>query len=68
VKAIQVDGQAPLPPNLDYPIVRPLYLLWWPGKPAVADFIAWTSTQEAEAAITRCFGRRRALTLPASRN
>ncbi len=64
VKVIAVEGNAPVPWNLNYPIVRPLYLLWWPDDPVVVDFIAWTSTREAEAVVLKCFGRRRHLAVP----
>ncbi len=55
VKALRVDGQEPVPTNPDYPIARPLYLLWWQGRSRVAEFIAWTTTQEAQAVLLKRF-------------
>lgn len=55
VKAIAVEGQQPVPTNADYPITRPLYFLWWPGRVQVADFISWTSMPEAQAVLLKRF-------------
>lgn len=55
VKALAVDGQPPSPSNADYPISRPLYLLWWPGRAQVADFISWTRSSEARAILLKRF-------------
>lgn len=56
VRVVDVSGESPLPSNLNYPIRRPLYLLWRPGNPVIQDFIAWTSTREARKVIEKCFG------------
>jgi phosphate transport system substrate-binding protein len=61
VRVLSVDGKAPLPTSLDYPIARPLYLLWWPDNPQASEFIAWTGTKEAEEVLLKCFGRPRSL-------
>lgn len=55
VKTLAIDGQAAVPTNLGYPITRPLYLLWWPGRDRVAAFISWTGSAEAEAILLRRF-------------
>ncbi len=56
VKALTVDGQRPVSTNLHYPITRPLYLLWWPGRDRVTDFITWTTINpEAEAILLNRF-------------
>ena len=56
VRVVRVDGQAALPDNRKYPLLRPLYLLWRPGKPAVEDFIAWLRSPQAQETIEKCFG------------
>jgi phosphate transport system substrate-binding protein len=61
VRVLSVGGSAPLPTSLDYPIARPLYLLWWPDNAKAAEFIAWTGTREGEEVLLKCFGRPRAL-------
>ncbi len=55
VKVLHVDGQAPSPSNANYPISRPLYLLWWPGRAQIADFISWTKSPEARAILLKRF-------------
>jgi phosphate transport system substrate-binding protein len=55
VKAVSVDGQRALPTNPDYPIGRPLYLLWWSGRSRVADFISWVGTSEARGILLARF-------------
>jgi len=57
VKALSVGGQNPEPTNVDYPITRPLYLLWWSGRSRVADFVSWTGTPEAEKILLRRFAK-----------
>jgi phosphate transport system substrate-binding protein len=61
VRVLSVEGSPPLPTSLDYPIARPLYLLWWPDNARAADFIAWTATREGEEVLLKCFGRPRSL-------
>lgn len=55
VKVLPVDGQPPSASNANYPITRPLYLLWWPGRAQVADFISWTATAEARTILMKRF-------------
>jgi len=59
VRVLQVDGQAALPDNERYPLLRPLYFLWRPGNPAVEDFLAWLKTSAAQDALEKCFGKPR---------
>lgn len=59
VKALAVDGQPPAPTNADYPITRPLYLLWWPGRARVADFVTWTRGAGAQAILLKRFAKAR---------
>lgn len=54
-KTIAVDGQEATVENQSYPITRPLYLLWWPGRKDVSDFVEWTQTQEAQSLIQKRF-------------
>lgn len=61
VKALAVDGQPPSPANTSYPISRPLYLLWWPGRAQVADFVSWTASSEARAILLKRFALPRPL-------
>ena len=42
VLPLVIDGQAPSVVNFEYPIARPLYLLWRRGDPAVAAFVQWS--------------------------
>ncbi len=55
VKDLSIDGQRATVDNQSYPITRPLYLLWWPGRKAVSDFIDWTQSQEAQDIIKKRF-------------
>ncbi len=54
-KTIAVDGQEATVENQSYPITRPLYLLWWPGRKDVSDFVEWTQTQDAQSLIQKRF-------------
>ena len=42
VKKLDIDGFSSDVNTPSYPIKRPLYLLWWPGRETVANFIQWT--------------------------
>ena len=55
VKPLAVDGRAPFPTDPAYAISRGLYLLWWPGRARVADFVSWTSSAEAQAILMKRF-------------
>jgi ABC-type phosphate transport system substrate-binding protein len=54
VKPIAVDGQEPLFNNREYPVTRPLYLLWW-GRDRVEDFVNWTISPEGQSVVQRRF-------------
>jgi len=54
VKPIAIDGQEPLLTNREYPISRPLYLLWWNRK-RVKDFIDWAISPEGQSVVQRRF-------------
>lgn len=56
VRALEVDGHAPSATDPDYPLTRPLYLLWWPGRERVAAFVAWALGPEGSAVRGRRFG------------
>lgn len=55
VKLLTIAGERADPENADYPIARPLYLLWWTGRDRVADFITWTTSEDAEAVLSKRF-------------
>jgi len=55
VKSLSIDGHKSSVENQNYPITRPLYLIWWPGRQTVADFAEWTHTTEAQKVITQNF-------------
>ena len=50
---LNVDGQEVSSTNQSYPITRPLYILWWPGRQAIADFAKWTQSVEAQKIVTQ---------------
>ncbi|MFT5153227.1 MAG: phosphate transport system substrate-binding protein, partial [Planctomycetota bacterium] len=55
VRAIAVNGAEPSVTNFDYPIARPLYLLWMDAPPALAAFVDWTQSREGQAVVMRSF-------------
>ncbi len=55
VRVLRVNGYSPSPLEQNYPILRPLYLLWRPQNKNVAQFISWTKTEEARKLIENCF-------------
>lgn len=58
VRVLKLDGEAALPDNDRYPLLRPLHLLWKPGNAVVEEFVKWIETPVAQEAIEKCFGRR----------
>lgn len=48
VRPVSVDGRCPSVTNFEYPIARPLYLLWREGTPGVAAFADWTQSDEGQ--------------------
>lgn len=55
VRALAVDGQLPTPSNFDYPISRPLYLLWRQGQSAARAFADWAESDEGQRVLMRRF-------------
>lgn len=55
VEVLAVDGSRPQRAHTGYPITRPLYLLWWPGRERVAGFVEWTRSTVAQDILRRRF-------------
>lgn len=55
IKRIAVEGMEPNVSNPSYPIKRPLYLLWWPGRSEISDFVDWTLGESGQQIIKRNF-------------
>ena len=55
VRPVSVQGQQPRVSNLDYPITRPLFLLWWPGRDTAADFATWVLSEPGQQVVMRRF-------------
>ena len=55
INLLSINGQKASVNNQSYPITRPLYLLWWPGRKLTSDFADWTQTKEAQSIITKRF-------------
>ncbi len=55
VRAISVDGEQPAVTNFDYPVSRPLYLLWKKGSPVIDAFVRWTQTEEGQRVVMQNF-------------
>jgi len=51
VHPIAVEGQAPTVTNFDYPITRPLYLLWNKGHAEVHEFVDWALTEPGQQVV-----------------
>lgn len=51
VKAIAVDGQPASVTNFDYPITRPLFLLWREGRPVLDAFAAWVLSEPGQKVV-----------------
>lgn len=61
VRVLNVDGAQPIPGDIDYSIVRPLYLLWRADNPKAAGFMDWVKSPPGQEVLARCFGKARAL-------
>jgi phosphate transport system substrate-binding protein len=59
VRVLNIEGAQPLPEDTDYPIVRPLHLLWKPENPKAASFISWVKSPPGQEVLARCFGKPR---------
>ena len=55
VKTVSVNGQPLSLTNSNYPITRPLYFLWWPGRRDVAEFVEWTLSSEGQRIVMQQF-------------
>lgn len=55
VHPLAVDGQSPTATNFDYPISRPLYLVWREGNESARRFVAWAESQEGQGVLMRRF-------------
>jgi phosphate transport system substrate-binding protein len=55
VRPLAIGGEEPAVTNFDYPISRPLYLLWHEGSPVVDAFVAWAATSEGQRAVMQSF-------------
>ena len=59
VRVLSIDGASPVLEPDAYPSVRPLYLLWRPGNPAVEAYLDWAVSPAADPVIEKCFRRAR---------
>ncbi len=55
VRPLSVNGQAPAVTNFDYPICRPLYLLWREEAPRMEEFVSWCLSDEGQQVVMRHF-------------
>jgi len=55
IKFAAVDGEKPTNTNLNYPINRPLYLLWREGNSDVEKFINWSETGAGQYIVEQHF-------------
>lgn len=53
VRAVVVEGEEPSVTNFQYPITRPLHLLWREGHPDIEAFVRWTQTDEGQRVVMR---------------
>lgn len=53
VRAVAVDGEEASVTNFQYPITRPLYLLWREGHPEIEAFVRWTQTEAGQKVVMR---------------
>ena len=55
VRPVAVDGELPDVANFDYPIARPLYLLWREGNAPIEAFVEWTQTADGQRVVMNHF-------------
>ena len=55
INKISINGQEGLTSNPNYPIKRPLYLLWSPDNEKAADFVKWTLSEHGQEVLSRNF-------------
>ena len=55
VRPVAVEGEAPSVTNFDYPVARPLYLLWREQNSAVESFVRWTQGADGQRVVMQHF-------------
>ena len=55
VKPLRINGQSLTLDNINYPITRPLYLLWWQGRSDVESFAQWARSKEGQSLVMQHF-------------
>ncbi|RMG76476.1 MAG: hypothetical protein D6714_21325 [Bacteroidetes bacterium] len=55
VRLVSVNGQELSLTNTNYPLTRPLYLLWWPGRRDIAEFVEWVLSPEGQRLVMKRF-------------
>jgi phosphate transport system substrate-binding protein len=61
VRVLSIDDAQPIPGDVAYPIVRPLYLLWKADNPKAASFMTWVKSPAGQEVLVKCFGKARTL-------
>lgn len=51
VRPLTVDGRTPSLFDFEYPIARPLYLLWRPGTPGTDRFVQWAMSPAGQSIV-----------------
>ena len=55
IKTPTIDGQQISLTNKEYPITRPLYLLWWSGRRDINQFVEWVLSPEGQRLLMKRF-------------
>lgn len=55
LRLLTVGGEEPAVTNFNYPIARPLYLLWREGNPEVEAFVEWTQSTQGQRVVMQHF-------------
>lgn len=55
VRTVAVAGEEAAVTNFDYPIARPLHLLWRRDDPEVEAFVKWTQSKKGQSVVMRRF-------------
>ncbi len=55
VLTVSVEGQRPAVTNFEYPIARPLYLLWRPDREDVKRFVDWATSPAGQRVVMQHF-------------
>ncbi|MFT4542070.1 MAG: ABC-type phosphate transport system substrate-binding protein [Planctomycetota bacterium] len=51
VRVLAIDGVRATDRSGEYPITRPLYLLWWPGRERVARLVSWLESPAGQSLL-----------------